>query len=491
MKMKRIIAGIVAGALTVSSVIFTNIAVNAADATEFGSPDGEWTQKDFVSNSSPEMVSVDLVGVDKVVLYATANDLNYGWNNGQFYSNSKVGGWKAISYGGVNNQSTYDITLEKIGPFSVEMPIAITGEDEDYWSVGWATNCNVGVFELNMIKFYKDDVFVCSWANGTVTTEDVPIDEPTESTPFGSEDGEWTQKDFVGNGSPEMDGVNLIGVDKVVLNAMALDLNYGWNNGQFYSNSKAGGWKATSYGGVNNQSTYDITLEKVGAFRVEMPIAITGVDEEYWSVGWATNCKVGCFELNSIEFFKGDKLVCTWIAGEVFIPATGVTLNKDTLALEKGDTFTLEATVDPENSTDKVVWSSDNEDVATVDENGEVTAVDGGTATITATAGDVSAECEITVTVPVTSVTLNKNELSLEKGESATLTATVIPDDADDKTVTWTSSATAVATVDENGKVTAVGGGKAVITAKAGDKSATCEVTVTVPVTGIKLDKKP
>ena len=85
---------------------------------------------------------------------------------------------------------------------------------------------------------------------------------------------------------------------------------------------------------------------------------------------------------------------------------------------------------------------------------------------------DVSSE------IPVTGVALGKTSLSLEKGKTETLTATVTPDNATDKTVTWDSSNKAVATVD-GGKVTAVAAGKTTITATAGGKSATCEVTVT------------
>ena len=83
------------------------------------------------------------------------------------------------------------------------------------------------------------------------------------------------------------------------------------------------------------------------------------------------------------------------------------------------------------------------------------------------------------VTTPVESVTLDKSTLSLKVGESTTLTATVVPDNATDKTVTWACSDTSVATVDENGKVTAVSEGTATITAAAGGKSASCTVTVT------------
>ena len=83
-------------------------------------------------------------------------------------------------------------------------------------------------------------------------------------------------------------------------------------------------------------------------------------------------------------------------------------------------------------------------------------------------------------TVAVTSVTLDKTELALTVGDAAVqLTATVAPEDATDKTVTWTSDKPAVATVDATGKVTAVAAGEATITAQAGDKTATCKVTVT------------
>ena len=168
-------------------------------------------------------------------------------------------------------------------------------------------------------------------------------------------------------------------------------------------------------------------------------------------------------------------------------PVTGVTLDKTSLSLTVGKTATLKATVKPDDATDKTVtWTSSDTAVATVS-NGTVTAVSAGAATITAKAGDIEANCTVTVTKPapqaVTGVTLNRDTLSLTVGKTATLRATVKPDDAADKTVTWTSSNEAVATV-SNGTVTAVSVGEAIITAKAGDKEAKCTVTVTpVPIT--------
>ena len=164
------------------------------------------------------------------------------------------------------------------------------------------------------------------------------------------------------------------------------------------------------------------------------------------------------------------------------VSVSSVSLNKTTLTLTEGESEVLNATVKPDNATDKTVtWSSSDASIATVDRNGKVTAVKAGSATITAKAGDKSATCTVTVNkkvVAVTSVTLNKTELTLTEGEAETLTATVKPDDATDKTVTWTTSDASIATVDANGKVTAVKEGSATVTATADDKSATCVITV-------------
>ncbi len=178
-------------------------------------------------------------------------------------------------------------------------------------------------------------------------------------------------------------------------------------------------------------------------------------------------------------------------------PVQSVGLNKTELALEVGKTGTLEAKVEPSDATNKnVTWSSSNSEVATVD-NGVVTAVSAGEAIITVTTEDgaKTATCKVTVnapqTVPVTGVTLDKAELTLEKGSTGTLKATVEPQNATNNTVTWSSSNPEVATVD-NGVVTAVSAGTAIITAKAGDKTATCTVTVAkadVAVESVTLDK--
>ncbi len=176
------------------------------------------------------------------------------------------------------------------------------------------------------------------------------------------------------------------------------------------------------------------------------------------------------------------------------VAVTGVSLDKTTATLTAaGQATTLTATVAPDNATNKAVtWSSSNSAVATVN-NGVVTAVANGTATITVTTEDGSktATCAVTVEIPtsggdetvaVTGVSLDKTSLSFtEAGATATLTATVAPNNATNKTVTWSSSDNAVATVN-NGVVTAVANGTVTITAKTadGNKTATCTVTVSI-----------
>lgn len=186
------------------------------------------------------------------------------------------------------------------------------------------------------------------------------------------------------------------------------------------------------------------------------------------------------------EASNGKTATCTvTVKG---IPVDGITLSQSSLTLTEGENTILTATVTPANASDKTVtWSSNDTAVATVDATGKVTAVAPGTATITAKAGEKTATCTVTVnakTIAVTGITLSRTEVTLVEGKSLTLTATVTPTDATDKTVAWTSSNPAAATVDANGKVTAVAAGKTTITAKAGDKSATCAVTVEADLTG-------
>lgn len=161
-------------------------------------------------------------------------------------------------------------------------------------------------------------------------------------------------------------------------------------------------------------------------------------------------------------------------------PATAISLSKTSVTLTVGGNETITATVTPTDSTDEVQWKSGNTNIATV-VNGKITAVAAGNTTITATAGQKSATCTVTVNPvpvepkPATAISLDRTSLTLKLGKSETLVASVTPADSTDE-VQWSSSSACV-TVNK-GVVTAVSVGDAVVTARAGEQTAQCMVTV-------------
>lgn len=176
---------------------------------------------------------------------------------------------------------------------------------------------------------------------------------------------------------------------------------------------------------------------------------------------------------------------------KVAIPATGITLNKDNLNLEKGQTSQLTATLSPEGATGTVSWISSDNTVASVNADGVVTAVNAGTATITATANGKSDSCTVEVTNPLKSISIEGKE-TLKKGQTTQMTVKYNPEDTtDDKTVTWSSSDKNVADVNQNGIVKAISDGTAIITATVGVLKADLAITVKeVPLQSIELNKE-
>ena len=174
------------------------------------------------------------------------------------------------------------------------------------------------------------------------------------------------------------------------------------------------------------------------------------------------------------------------------VAVTDITLNHSEVTLMAGDAIALQVTIAPTYATDPTVtWSSSDNSVAIV-VRGVVTAVAPGKATITAKAGDVEATCEVIVEkryVAVMGVIMSQSTATVIEGDTLILTATVTPADADEQAVTWETSDTTIATV-ENGVVTTYVPGKVTITARVGDRQATCTVTVSkryVPVSEIVL----
>ena len=161
------------------------------------------------------------------------------------------------------------------------------------------------------------------------------------------------------------------------------------------------------------------------------------------------------------------------------VAASRIYLNRNLFRVEQKETVQLTATVEPANTTDELVWSSSNESVATVSETGLVTAVSVGTATITVTCGTVTAACGVIVDpISPKEIVLNSYSITIDVAGNYQLIATVNPEDAADKTITWLSSNPDVATVSESGLITAKSIGSAMIYAQCGYISSSCDVVV-------------
>ena len=170
-------------------------------------------------------------------------------------------------------------------------------------------------------------------------------------------------------------------------------------------------------------------------------------------------------------------------------PVTGIKVSQDTLMLTKKDeTAQLSAEVIPSYADNtRVTWKSSDENVATVDEKGKVTAVGNGTATITATSvnGNYTATVAVTVKIPVEieKISIESEKETLTKiGESTELKVKIEPENADAQKLIWKSDNEMIAAVDENGKVTAIGNGTAIITVTTEDGKNTASITITVKI---------
>lgn len=176
------------------------------------------------------------------------------------------------------------------------------------------------------------------------------------------------------------------------------------------------------------------------------------------------------------------------------IQVTKIALKKKTIKLGANNPFKLEYTITPSNATaEKPIWSSSNDKVAIVDEDGNVTGVGKGTSVITASAADGSnktATCKVTIS-PVESIKMSKTTLSIKEGAKASLKATISPSSAVNKNVLWKSSDEEIVKIDEKGSILAVKNGAATVMAQSEENSeliAECRVVVETPVTSIKLN---
>lgn len=173
---------------------------------------------------------------------------------------------------------------------------------------------------------------------------------------------------------------------------------------------------------------------------------------------------------------------------KVLQPITAIQLNRNDATINVGNSIQIDAEISPANADNKeVLWTSSDEEVATVSKEGIIIGKKAGTATITVTAAeneDLKDECEVTVLQPVTGITLDRNELTFANiGETTQLTATVFPEDASNKEVRWSSSKENVCTVSSNGTIIALDNGVSVVMATTVDGGFVAVCTVTVDTT--------
>ncbi|MBR5736765.1 MAG: Ig-like domain-containing protein [Bacteroidales bacterium] len=258
--------------------------------------------------------------------------------------------------------------------------------------------------------------------------------------------------------------------------------------------ASAGEVNATCQVTVKPKSVKGITLDKTAvALEVGETVTLTASidppDAEVQKLEWTSSDKCVTVKDGLVTAVEKGTATVTVSAGSFSASCAvtvtgkstkGITLDVTEATLEIGESVTIKATIDPPDAEDgKVEWASSNACVTVKD--GVVTAVEKGTATVTASIGEISAACTVTVIgKTVKSVTLDKTTLTIEKGQQAKLTAKVLPEDAEYDGIEWESSDIYCVSV-EDGEVTGEDLGTATITASVGDFSATCEVTVVEP----------
>ena len=246
--------------------------------------------------------------------------------------------------------------------------------------------------------------------------------------------------------------------------------------------------------------TLKVTIEPENAANKNVSWFSNNEDVATVSEGKVTAVQAGNAVITVIAEDGGMNDECAVSVTPKVYPVESVSLDRTEYEMTEGDTATLVATIKPDNATNKnVSWSSSDESIATISDEGMVTAIKAGTAVITVTTedGNKTAECSITITskvYPVESVSLDRTEYEMTEGDTVTLVATIKPDNATNKNVSWSSSDESIATVNDEGKVTAIKAGTAVITVTTedGNKTAECSITVTskvYPVESVSLDR--
>ena len=224
-----------------------------------------------------------------------------------------------------------------------------------------------------------------------------------------------------------------------------------------------------------------------GQFKVKEDAAGGAFDFQF--LDGPEDIQIGHKDLGMMSFNIDDQTEGMQVAS----PVTGITLDQTSMTLDKGTTGKLTATLSPEGSTGVIHWTSSNDNVASVDQDGTVSAKNSGTVKITATVNGLSASCDVTVVNPLKGITITApgDRHNLKKGQTLQLTVVPDPEDAEgDLTAKWESLDPDVADVDADGLVTAKADGNTSIRATVGEFSAEYAIQVKeIKLTDFTLNK--
>lgn len=404
MKFKKSVAAIAAAAMVMSNMALTPVSVYAAPVSVGTSISGSFSEAESGTGSINTQVLASWGNVIKatdytkvVVTYSitdlgNASQIGICLNSGE--TNTNGCGWQSTYVNATEGASQkIEFDLSTLGDKSFEwVGLDVLGTSGEAFS-GTITIDSYELVEVPrdpMIDFYSD----------VLKTD-------------GSGQYEWAQANFVSNESPEMADADLTGVTKAVFRARALNLNHGWNNGQFYAQpykgvgadgKDEGDWQTKSFGG--EKSSVDVTLSDTGDFNIEVPFNVIDTNK-FYQLGWGTSTGKGAFKLYGIDFYAGATKIGTWsvtgtwdgpkkaAVSDVVPDAVEVTADKTAVV---GTPVALTAAVSNKNAEIsvkyKLEWTVTKDGAATTDAT--IVPGENNTATLTATkAGEYYVVCAV------------------------------------------------------------------------------------------------
>ena len=469
-------------------------------------------------NHNLSVGDIDNDGKDEIVYGSAALD-----DDGKtVLGNTGLGHGDAMHMSDFNNDGTqevFSVKEEEFKKYAEDLRVASTGKH--FWSSGKLVTSDDngrGVMDNIDDSYAKEhsNALAIGWSSGIANAHDLNGDD-VAAKPAGA--GSGTFDNFLvywdGDLSRELLDANII--QKYYAATGTTKRFYGPSDGYTLTGGSTnnyskrnpslvadiwGDWREEIIMPVNKGSATDQAYLRIYTSTIPTDYRITTLmhDCQYrLSVAWQN---VGYNQPTHASYYIGSVALATDESGNTLnylapavpytkvtysapeqVAVTGMTLEKKSIEVEKGKTEAINAIITPENATRKAItWTSSDTNVATVT-NGVVKGISAGTAIITATTkdGNFTDTCEVTVTQnAVTGIRISEKLIDLGMGYKKQITATVMPDDATDKSVEWTSENPEIATVSDNGTITGKSYGRTVVTATTTDGGYTAKCVVRV-----------